>query len=141
MCQETALGKGEFVERVIIPLRTDGLLFQTYKISKRFDQDISAVCGAFAVSLDGNEVASARIAYGGVAAVPTRAPAAEAAIAGQPWDEATIRAAMLELEKDFSPISDMRASAEYRMQVSQNLLLRFWMDCAGGGTRVYGYGR
>jgi xanthine dehydrogenase small subunit len=102
-----------------------------YKLSKRFDQDISAVCGCFNVSVEGGRVVSARIAFGGMAGVPKRAGHAEAALIGQAWDEATIAAAVTAMAQDFAPLSDMRASAGYRMQAAQNMLRRYFHDLAG----------
>ena len=126
--QQKDLRAGEFVQAVRIPLPQAGRQFRTYKLAKRFDQDISAVCAAFAVTLDGAHVASARIAYGGMAATPRRAAAAEAALVGQPWNEAAVRAAMTAMAQDYAPLSDMRASSNYRMQAAQNLLRRFWLE-------------
>jgi len=140
--RKTALAPGEFVVSVRVPLPTPRQRFATYKVSKRFDQDISAVCAAFAVDLDGDTVTAARIAIGGVAATPKRAPAAEAALTGQPYIQATVQAAMAALDQDYAPIDDMRASADYRRTVSRNLLSRFWLETAGGEaeTRVLAYG-
>ncbi|MCA1857142.1 xanthine dehydrogenase small subunit [Massilia oculi] len=126
--QKKDLRPGEFVRAVQVPLPRAGLRFRTYKLAKRFDQDISAVCAAFAVTLDGATVLDARIAYGGMAATPKRAAAAEAALRGQPFDEAVLRAAMAALARDYAPLSDMRASSAYRMQAAQNLLRRFWLE-------------
>jgi xanthine dehydrogenase small subunit len=108
--------------------QASALHFRTYKLSKRFDQDISAVCAAFALTLDGDCVANIRIAYGGMAATPKRAAAAEAAMHGQPWNEATLAAAMAALDQDYAPLTDMRASASYRMRTAKNLLHRFWLE-------------
>jgi xanthine dehydrogenase small subunit len=119
---------GEFVEAVRIPLARPGQQFRTYKLAKRYDQDISAVCAAFAIELDNGVVRNAHIAYGGMAATSRRAPLAEAALNGKPWDEATLRAGMEALAKDYTPLSDMRASANYRMRTAQNLLRRFWLE-------------
>lgn len=126
--QQKDLQPGEFVQAVRVPLPRPGLRFRTYKLAKRFDQDISAVCAAFAITLDGDTVAGARVAFGGMAATPKRAAAAEAALAGQPWNEATVRAAMSMLAQDYAPLSDMRASGNYRMRAAQNLLRRFWLE-------------
>jgi xanthine dehydrogenase small subunit len=102
---------------------------RAYKISKRFDCDISAVCAALTLTLDGaGRVASARFAYGGMAATVRRAANAEAAVLGQAWSEATAQAAMRALAEDFKPLTDMRASAAYRQQVAGNLLRRFWLE-------------
>ncbi|MBO6718853.1 MAG: xanthine dehydrogenase small subunit [Rhizobiaceae bacterium] len=120
---------GEFVESIVVPLPAKGSHFAAYKISKRRDEDITAALGAFYLALarDGT-VATIRIAYGGMAATPKRAAAAEAALAGQKWNEANVEAAMDALSSDFTPISDMRASAEYRMMVARNLLKRFFLE-------------
>ena len=119
---------GEFVEAVRIPLPRQNLQFRTYKLSKRYDQDISAVCAAYAITLENGIVRDAHIAYGGMAATSKRAPLAEAALNGQPWNEATLKAAMAALAEDYKPLSDMRATANYRMKTAQNLLRRFWLE-------------
>lgn len=124
--RKTALAPGEFIARIRIPKPRAGLRFAAYKVSKRFDQDISAVCGAFAVETGGGIVRAARVAFGGMAATPKRAGGCEAALVGRPWNEATVAAAAAALERDFAPISDMRASARYRTAVARNLLWRFY---------------
>ena len=136
--QKNALQPGEFVGAVRIPLSPAGRRFASYKISKRFDQDISALCGAYAFDLDNGRIAKVRIAYGGMAAVPKRALQTEAALTGQPWSHAAMEAALPALALDYAPLSDMRASAGYRMQVAQNLLLRFFVEHSGSPvpTRV-----
>ncbi len=140
--QVTALDAGEFVEKIRVPLPVAGAHFQSYKVSKRFDQDISAVCSAFHISLDGNTISDVKIAYGGLAATPKRALNCEAVLTGRPFDESTIEAAMQALVSDFQPIADMRASDTYRMQICQNLLKRFFLESsAGSSERVYNYGR
>jgi xanthine dehydrogenase small subunit len=140
--QVTALNAGEFVEKIRVPLPVAGAHLQSYKVSKRFDQDISAVCGAFRVSLDGNTISDARIAFGGLAAIPKRGLECEAALLGQAFDDATLATAISALTTDFQPIADMRASGQYRMQVCQNLLKRFFLESTGGAAeRVYNYGR
>lgn len=113
---------GEFVERVTIPRQPDTLV--CHKLSKRFDQDISAVCGAFNLTVDAGTITAARIAFGGMAGTPKRAPATEAALVGQAFDAATLQQAAKSLAKDFSPLSDMRASAEYRMRAAMGMLRR-----------------
>jgi xanthine dehydrogenase small subunit len=130
----------ELVEKVIVPRRPPDRLFRAYKISKRFDQDISAVLGAFALRLEDGRVAEARIAFGGMAATPKRASALERALHGQPWRRETIDAAVQALPQDLTPITDMRASAGYRMRVAQNLLLKCFVETAGGDspTRLAG---
>ncbi len=117
---------GEFVESLFIPAQSDTL--HCYKISKRFDQDISALCGCFNVAIKDNVVTSARIAFGGMAATPKRARAVEAALIGQPWTEATVRAAQSAFATDYQPISDMRASAAYRLRTAGNLLTRLLLE-------------
>ncbi|MBW8907475.1 MAG: xanthine dehydrogenase small subunit, partial [Mesorhizobium sp.] len=106
---------GEFVEAVHVPVPAKGTKFAVYKVTKRRDEDITATLGAFNLGLakDGT-VADIRIAYGGMAATPKRAAAVEKALIGKPWTEATVEAAMAEYANDFSPLTDMRATAEYR---------------------------
>ena len=107
-----------------------------YKISKRFDQDISAVCGCFNVTVDAGVVTAARIAFGGMAGVPKRASLAEAALVGKAWTEAAVDAAAEAMAGDFAPLSDMRASAGYRMLTAQNLLRRYFHDLNGTAVSV-----
>jgi xanthine dehydrogenase small subunit len=137
--QKKALVPGEFVSSARIPLPKPDMLVASYKISKRFDQDISAVCGAYALEIGAGRIASARIAYGGMAAIPQRAKRTEAALTGQPWTRDTIKAAVPVLEEDFQPLTDMRASAHYRQLVAGNLLLRLFEEHGGTGkpVRVY----
>ncbi len=132
---------GEFVEAVRLPLPEPAQHFACAKIAKRFDQDISALCGALAFSLEDNRVADVRIAYGGMAGVPARAPKAEAALAGQPWTEPSVRQAMAALGEDFAPMTDHRASADYRMRAARNLLYRFFLETTGQvtETRVFAH--
>jgi xanthine dehydrogenase small subunit len=121
------LEPGEFVQALHVPLQP-GWTVQAHKISKRFDSDISAVCGAFALRLDGDNVADVRLAWGGMAGIVKRSVQAEACLRGQPWSEAAVQAAQAALAEDFKPLSDMRASASYRLQVAQNLLQRLWLS-------------
>ena len=130
---------GEFVESLTLERLGADDLFACTKISKRFDQDISAVLAAIRLRVEAGQIADARIAFGGMAATPKRARQAEAALIGEPWSEQSVEAACLALEKDFSPIGDMRASAAYRMKVAQNCLRRFWQEhgaSEGEATRV-----
>jgi xanthine dehydrogenase small subunit len=113
---------GEFVEAVVIPRPRPGSIFKVFKLSKRFDQDISAVCAAFALTVEQGVVGAARIAFGGMAATPRRAPACEAALVGKPWTVKTVEAAAAALDEDFQPIGDLRASAAYRALAAKNLL-------------------
>jgi xanthine dehydrogenase small subunit len=125
---------GEFVAGVSMPETAPAL--RCYKLSKRFDQDISAVCGCFNVTVADGRVTAARIAFGGMAGIPKRAAAVEAALIGQPWTEATIAAARTEFARDFQPMTDMRASAAYRLTTAENLLTRYFHDLAGVATNV-----
>jgi xanthine dehydrogenase small subunit len=120
------LAPGEFVESVRIPRPTPGALVSIVKLSKRFDSDISGVCGAFALRLADGIVTEARVAFGGMAAVPARAPGCEAALTGRPWTEATVEAAATALADDYQPLDDLRGSAAYRRTVAANLLRRIW---------------
>ncbi|MEI4488470.1 FAD binding domain-containing protein [Frigidibacter sp. MR17.14] len=125
---------GEFVHSVEFR-KTNGN-FRAYKISKRFDQDISAVSCGFDMMLDEGRATGVRLAFGGMAGIPKRARAAETALEGQPFAEPAIRAAMAALATDFQPLSDMRASAGYRLEVAQNLLLRWYHDVSGAQVSV-----
>jgi xanthine dehydrogenase small subunit len=125
---------GEFVEAIAVPRQQDRL--RAWKLSKRFDQDISAVCGAFRITVEDGAVAEARIAFGGMAATPRRAAAAEAALTGEPWGEPALRRAAAALGEDFAPISDMRASAEYRLEAARGMLTRCWLTDRGIATSV-----
>ncbi len=122
---------GEFLAEVIVPLPRPGSLHAAYKISKRRDEDISSVAVAFNLTVKGGVIAEARIAFGGMAGVPKRAAHAEAALTGKPWSEASLIAAAADLPRDFTPLTDMRASADYRMRVAQNLFRRFWLEQGG----------
>ncbi len=125
---------GEFVEAVTLPKHAPN--FRVYKISKRFDQDISALCGAFNLTVDNGTVTQARIAFGGMAGTPKRATAVENALTGRPLTDATIAAALPAFAQDFTPLTDMRASAAYRLTAAQNLLRRYAADLAGHPTNV-----
>lgn len=120
--------KGEFVEAVSIPVQADHL--HVFKISKRFDQDISAVCGAFNIRVADGVVQEARIAFGGMAGIPKRAGHVEAALIGQPATPQMVQAAQAEFAKDFQPLSDMRASATYRLETAQAMLERCFPELA-----------
>ncbi|HVE06800.1 MAG TPA: xanthine dehydrogenase small subunit [Paraburkholderia sp.] len=126
--QKTALAAGEFVVALRVPRAAPDLRFRTYKISKRYDQDISAVCGAFALRVVDGVIADPRIAFGGMAATPLCAAQAQAALNGAAWDEATARRAMDALASDYQPLTDMRASSAYRLKVARNLLWRFYLE-------------
>ena len=119
---------GEFIEKIIVPRANAAWRFRAYKLSKRLDDDISAVCAAFNLHIVDGQVADARLAFGGMAAIPKRARAAEAALLGQPWAQATVEAACAALAEDFTPLSDFRASKEYRLLSAQNLLRKYFIE-------------
>jgi xanthine dehydrogenase small subunit len=131
---------GEYVRRLIVPALSAASQFRAYKISKRFDEDISAVLGAFNLTIDGRRVVSARIAYGGMAGTPARAFATEQACVGVDLDDATTWTAALDaVARDFAPLTDMRASAAYRSLVARNLLRKALIEIAGAAqsqTRI-----
>lgn len=137
--QKKDLRPGEFISSIVIARRVPGLQLRAYKISKRFDDDISAVCAAFALRIENGVVQHVQIGFGGMAATPMRALQTEAALLGKPWNEQTINAAMRVLENEFKPISDHRATAAYRSRVSANLLRRLWLQTRGEATRVIAY--
>ena len=120
---------GEFVEAVTLPKSAPNLRY--YKLSKRFDQDISAVCGGFNIAVEDGTITDARIAFGGMAGTPKLSPAAQAALVGRPWAFETIDAAASALTEDFQPMSDMRASAAYRLEAAQGQLRRYYEDISG----------
>jgi xanthine dehydrogenase small subunit len=140
--RRTARQPGEFLEAVHVPLPTEREAIRAYKISKRFDQDISAVCACFRLVLDDqSRVQAVRIGCGGVAEIPRRARACEGALLGRRWDQAAVEAGAAALEREFAPISDMRASAAYRSAVLANLLRRFHLETTRPdvATRVVEY--
>jgi len=140
--QVNDLQPGEFVARIRVPRARAGVRVASHKWSKRFDQDISAVCTAYSLELDGDTVARFRMACGGMAATVRHAERCEAAVNGAHWSEATIDRACAALAEDFTPISDMRASADIRLVAVQNLLRRFWLESRGEvDETVYTYGR
>ncbi len=124
---KNALQPGEFVQAIEVPPPAFTAL-RAYKLSKRFDCDISALAAGLAITLDGEQVREVRFAFGGMAAIVKRAARAEAAVRGRPWSEATLQAAMAALAQDFTPLTDLRASASYRQRAAGNLLRRFWLE-------------
>lgn len=127
--QKNALAPGEFIEAIRVPRPAPSLRFRTYKISKRYDQDISAVCAAFALDIaEDGVIAHARVAFGGMAATPLRAARTEAMLTGARWDETTAHRAMDALAADYAPLTDLRASAAYRTKIARNLLWRCWLE-------------
>lgn len=129
--RKNVMAADEVLAWIKVPKATAGEQSAVYKISKRFEDDISAVCLAINLHIDNGVVTSASIGAGGVAATPVRARKTQAALLGQPWTPATVQAAMAVLRAEFTPISDMRASAAYRTQVLGNLLQRFWLESQG----------
>lgn len=123
-----AMQDDEVLASIIIPLPFQGQVFRSYKLSKRFDSDISAVCAAFELQLDADVIISARIAFGGMAATVQRAAACEQSLQGQTWTEDTLQRATEALATDYTPMSDMRASAAYRQRTAANLLKRFFLE-------------
>ncbi|MCX7059309.1 MAG: xanthine dehydrogenase small subunit [Gammaproteobacteria bacterium] len=134
--QKKDLAPGEFIASVRVPRAAPGLRLAAYKLSKRFDQDISAVSAGFAVTMDGDRIASARMGFGGMAAVPARARQAEAALIGQPWTEAAFAAASAALQADFQPLDDLRGTAAYRRLSAARLLERFRLEHAAQPVRL-----
>ncbi len=126
--QKKDLARGELVVAVTVPPEEPGLMFASYKLAKRFDQDISGVCTAFAVMTHDGVVTEARLAFGGMAAVPRRAQNAEAELVGAPWGLEACEAAIRALAEDFAPLTDMRASSDYRLTCAGNLLRRFYLE-------------
>ena len=140
--QVNDLRDGEVLEQIRIPRADERDVVASYKWSKRFDQDISAVCTAYRLRLEGDVVASIRVACGGLATTVKRAEHCEATLTGQPWNDDTIAKGMAALGEDFTPISDMRASADYRLVACQNLLKRFYLETRHEAPQsVYSYGR
>ena len=128
---------GEFVRRVTVPKLKGNEAFRAYKVSKRFDEDISAVMGAFKLTLDGRRIAEARIAFGGMAGIPKRALETEAALAGISLDDpSTWGQAMAAIARDYQPLDDHRASAAYRATVARNLVFKALSETASGETRA-----
>lgn len=130
--RQNVMAPDELLVRIVVPKPASSEQLRAYKISKRFDDDISAVCLVLNLDTADGTVQRASIGAGGVAATPVRAQQTEAALQGQPWTEATVQQAMRVLQAEFSPISDMRASGDYRRTVLGNLLQRFWLESQGG---------
>ncbi|MFL5015241.1 MAG: xanthine dehydrogenase small subunit, partial [Rhizobium sp.] len=128
---------GEFVESVFVPYPAGSSRFAAYKITKRRDEDITAVLGAFLLTLDEAEmITDIRIAFGGMAATPKRARTVEAELIGKPWTEATIEAARPAFDADYQPLTDWRATAEYRQLTAKNLLTRFYLETVGAPAEL-----
>jgi xanthine dehydrogenase small subunit len=124
---KNALAPGEFVLAIEVPPPTFTAL-RAYKLSKRFDSDISGLAAGMAITLDQGVMRDVRLAFGGLAATVKRAAQAEAALRGQVWNETSLQTALAALARDFTPIDDLRASASYRNRTAANLLRRFWLE-------------
>ncbi|HTQ70028.1 MAG TPA: xanthine dehydrogenase small subunit [Acidocella sp.] len=127
---------GEFVDSLFIPRPDEKDIISISKLSKRFDSDISAVCGAIALRVEAGRIIQARIAFGGMAATPKRAKAAEAALIGAAWSEENLEAAATLISEEFSPLTDVRGSSAYRLAVAGNLLRRLWAAQQGEAVSV-----
>lgn len=137
---QNVIAEGEIVESIVVPKARTTQFVRAYKNSKRFDQDISAVCAAFSIDRDGSTVTAARFGFGGVAAIPARAEKAESQCVGESWNRETLAAVASALAEEFTPLTDMRASAEYRRAVCQQLLERFYIESTEPDIPVNLYG-
>ena len=126
--RKTDLKEGEFIKSIYIPNLGPNQKFRAYKISKRYDQDISSIIGAYRIELDGETVSGVRIAYGGMAAIPKRGKKCEAALHGKLWNMETLKLSSSMVSEDFMPISDFRGSRDYRLEVASNLFERLYQD-------------
>lgn len=134
--RKTELRPDEVIASVSIPKSREGQDFRVYKISKRYDQDISTVCAAFSIVREEGQVRSARIAFGGMSATPRRSLQAEGALVGSSFDRRAMAACAAAIGTEFKPLTDWRGSADYRLQVAANLAERFWRDVAGETVEV-----
>ncbi|QKV18787.1 xanthine dehydrogenase small subunit [Oricola thermophila] len=134
--RKTELRSDEVIASVTVPRPKPGEEFRVYKLSKRYDQDISTVCGAFWLAMEDGKVAACRFAYGGMAAIPKRAKASENSILGRPLESDSVEEAIARLADDFTPLSDWRGSADYRMKTAGALLRRLSHDLAGETVEV-----
>lgn len=134
--RKTELREGEVIASVTLPKLTAAQDYRVYKISKRYDQDISTVCGAFRITRENGIVTDARIAFGGMAAIPKRVKSAEQALVGKALDGVAVAACAQAIATELSPLSDWRGSAEYRLMVAQNLVERLHHDLAGEVVEV-----
>ena len=119
--------KGEFINSIKIPLNKENI-FKAYKISKRFDDDISSVCGSFSFLIKKNKIIKASVAYGGMSEIPKRAAMIEKNLINSEFSENTFNKAINFMDKDFSPLDDMRASRNYRLTVAKNLLFKAFYE-------------
>ena len=133
--QQNDLQPGEFIQAIRIPLNSNHYRIASYKVSKRYDQDISAVCAALVMGLDeAGVITHIRIAFGGMAATPARAINTEKVLLGEEWNKNSLQQARQILAEDFSPLSDIRATSEYRLKIAQNLLTRFFLEAQSGAA-------
>lgn len=139
--KKTLLKESEFIKNIYIPKAKPGQVLKLYKISKRIDDDISAVLAAFFIELKDNVVVTIRIAFGGMAGTPMRAKQCEAALLHKTFNSESIAAAQSALTQDFQPMSDVRASDKYRMKVAQNLIQKCYLELQSKTieTRVVNY--
>ncbi|MGD6147257.1 FAD binding domain-containing protein, partial [Xanthomonas citri pv. citri] len=122
------LEAGELVKSVTVPVREPNCVEAVYKVGKRGADDISTVAAAYRLGLEQGVITSARLAYGGVAATPTRAFEVEQFLVGQPWTARTAAAAAKRLRDAFTPLSDLRGSAAYRRALVGNLFEKFFYE-------------
>lgn len=135
--RKTALAPSEFIREILIPREALPDNFRAWKVSKRADDDISIVFGAFSLHIEQGSIVQARVAFGGMDAIPRRAERCERALLHQPWNRETVMAASQVLVQDFTPLSDARASADYRMQLARNLLLRYFFCIQGEDVAMH----
>jgi xanthine dehydrogenase small subunit len=131
--RKTAMVQGEFIESVRVPRLLPGQAFHAYKLSKRFDQDISTLVAAFRLQVEDGIVKQVRAAYGGMASQAKRASAVEAKLAGRPWNAVALDGIDAVLAQDFQPIDDHRGKAAYRLRAAANLLRRLQMETTTTG--------
>jgi xanthine dehydrogenase small subunit len=129
--RQSVLAADEVLCWIVVPKPESGEWLGTYKISKRMEDDISAVSLSIQLHLQNGHITAARVGVGGVAATPVRAMETEATLIGQPWNEATLQCAQATIQQEFSPVSDLRASADYRRQLMGQLLRRAWLESTG----------
>ena len=125
--RKTKLKRGQFIHSVKIPILRKNI-FKAYKISKRIDDDISSVCASFNFEINNNKIKNIKIAYGGMSSIPKRAFKCEKILSNSILSIKTINKAKRTLEKDFKPITDVRASKEYRMEIAKNLLEKCFIE-------------
>ena len=125
--RKTRLKKGQFIKAIKIPIFKKNI-FKAFKISKRIDDDISSVCASFNLEIVNKKIKNIRIAYGGMASIPKRAKHCEKILLNTNFSKNVISKAQMSLEKDFTPIDDMRASKNYRLEIAKNLLEKCFIE-------------